>query len=114
MHRPSISRRMRPPLLSSLVRTRSCARARIFAHEKLGAWKENFAFPRANILLSRRGLVVCRRALRPARAEIMGFSFMAYLVDGVAPVTPALGVAVSPVKPSASSLRPMESILAAG
>ena len=37
-----------------------------------------------------------------------------YLTAGVAPVTPALGVAGSPGNPSDSSLRPIESTFAAG
>ena len=38
---------------------------------------------------------------------------MPYLIEGVAPVTPALGVALSPSRPSDSSLRPIESTFGA-
>src|SRR5271156_2505328 len=91
----SASCRMRPPLLSRRVETRAPRNA-FSRRTRLG--REGGGGGEAAFADGRRG---------------SGNSDMAYLNAGVAPVTPALGVADWP-NPSASSFRPMESTLAAG
>jgi hypothetical protein len=91
---------MRPPLLSRRVRTRSRTTPEMRAQDR------STLRQRAPTRFSAEPNLV--------KTAVMGVGFMTYLVEGVAPVTPAVGVAVGPEKPSDSSLRPMESTFAAG
>src|SRR5450432_2265976 len=92
---------MRPPLLSNRVRIRSDATPRRPFHERSMFFQGNFTRDNLTPFLLAAGV----------GSAVMGSSVMTYLVEGVAPVTPGLGVALSPI---ASSLAPIESILAAG